>query len=347
MRPATELSARPRGDRPAVLVLGAGFLGAAIARDLVAGGCRTTVLTRTEPSDERRASLRGAEVEVGDASDHVVLQRLLDGVTEIVYAIGSASPAESSLDPAGDIGRVVPPLIRLLELMRSRPGVRLTYLSSGGAVYGNTHILPIPEHTPLRPVSSYGIIKATCEQYVEMYCDVHGTTARIVRIGNVYGPGQLAGREQGVVARLLAAAMSGAPVPIFDLDGPVRDYVYVDDVASAVARLVTSIDDVAVVNLATSVGHNLREVVDCVRAVTGRPLRTHLLERRGFDVRANVLDTTVLRELIAYDPIDLATGIARTWSALLADWPETDPGRAPAPAVAGPIHVHEPTADGA
>ncbi len=301
-------------NRPTVLVLGAGFIGAAVAHALREHGCGVVVLTRSEPDARRRIELAGARVVVGDATEVGTLASALRGIDEVVYAVGASSPVESDLDPAGDVAMVVPPLIRLLELLRLRPHVRLTFFSSGGAVYGNQRRLPVPESAPARPISSYGIITLTCEQYIGMYTDAYGVSSTILRVGNAYGPFQPVSRGQGVIARLVRSAITGEVLPMFGLDGAIRDYVFIDDVAEVAARLVCRRERPRLLNVGTGVGHPLREVLALVRDVSGRTIPARPLERRSFDVTASVLDVTMLRSVMPFTPTGLRAGVERTWA---------------------------------
>ncbi len=304
-------SARP--DGPSVLVLGAGFIGSAVAGALVQRDCLPIVFTRSDPAEQRRSQLAGASVVVGDTADMGTLAAALNGVDQVVYAIGSSSPIESDLDPAADVAIVVPPLVRLLELLRLRPGVRLTFLSSGGAVYGEA-IPPVDETARPRPISSYGIIKVTCEQYIHMYADAHGVPAQILRIGNAYGPGQPVSRGQGVVARLVRSAVTGELMPLYGGLDSVRDYIYIDDVAGAIADLARIDSHERVLNIGTGIGHPLHEVLSLACEVTGRDIPTRNLGARSFDVSANILDVSRLTKLVPFAPLDLRTGLTRVWA---------------------------------
>jgi UDP-glucose 4-epimerase len=302
---------RPPGH---VLVLGVGFIGAPVARALLDLGVRVSVLTRTRPVGLAAQRVAGAHLVVGDADEMGVLASALSGVDHVVWAVGSSSPAESDLDPAHDVAAVVPPFIRLLELLRLQPLIELTFLSSGGAVYGNVEgDVVVHEDVMPRPISSYGIIKLTCERYLDMYAEVHGVRGRVVRLSNAYGPGQSVDREQGLIARLLRCARHGEPLPVFGPSDPVRDYVYIDDAAAAVAGLVCRPDVPRVVNVGSGHGHPVSAVRAIVEEVSGRPIECRDVGVRAFDVRANVLDISRLTSLIDFRPRDLRAGVAETW----------------------------------
>lgn len=310
----------PERTTPAVLVLGGGFIGAAVSRSLAEVGCPVTVLTRSEPSPATREVLAGSTVVVGDASDPRSVAALLADAQHVFYALGSSSPAQSALDPASDSAEVVPRLVRLLELLRLHPHVSLTFLSSGGAVYGHGPVggQPISESFTPRPISSYGVIKLTCEKFVDMYSYAYGIAASTIRVANAYGPGQATDREQGLIARLMRCATTGEVVTLYGAHEAVRDYVYIDDIATVAARLVCTADLPKIVNLGSGVGHTVYDVVAMVREVTGCTIDARHLAARSFDVRSNVLDVSLLRSLVDFEPRDLRSGLVSTWEHLNA-----------------------------
>lgn len=294
-----------------VLVLGGtGFLGSAIAKTYLGRGIRVTRAARNVPSSGLE---NPSELLVGNVSDGSFLARAMVEVDHVVYAIGTRFPADSNLDPAADAAETLPGLIRLLEALRSRPGVGLTFLSSGGTVYGDQQQTYCSESAACEPITSYGVMKLAAEKYVGMYAKLYGVPACVARVSNGYGPGQQAGRGQGAVAAFLHAARIGRPVTLFGDGLVVRDYVHADDVAQAVVDLTSLPSAPTIVNVGSGVGHTLVEVLDVVQEVTGRPLEIERRDARSFDVRAVVLDTTRLQRAINWSPRDLRAGVSQTW----------------------------------
>lgn len=302
-----------------VLVLGAGFIGAHAARRLVADGFRVDVVTRSEPRPEISALLAGTTVAIGDISSMGSVTSLVAEVDHVVYAVGSSSPVESDLDPASDVSLVVPPVVRLLELLRLRPSVGMTYLSSGGAIYGNVESPLVSEGAIPEPISSYGILKLTAEMYLSSYSRLYNVPVRILRVSNAYGPGQLCAKGQGILPRLMQCADTGTPFPVFGDGSDIRDYVYIDDVAAAVSAMVIREVPYALFNLGSGVGHSVLDVIRLVEEVSGRRIEVDYLPRRSFDVRSIVLDVSRLRSQMEYTPISLADGVRRTWAARFAE----------------------------
>lgn len=298
-----------------VLVLGAGFIGAHVVRVLVQTGYQVDVITRSAPQPQLAPFLDGATVALSDVASMSAVAGALSKVDHVVYALGSSSPIESDLNPAEDVSAVVPPVIRLLELLRLRTSVGLTYLSSGGAVYGNAALTPADEDTTPEPISSYGILKLTTEKYLHMYAELYKTSVRILRIANAYGPGQPWDKGQGIVARLMRCAVTGERFQVFGSGQNVRDYVYIDDIAQVVGGLIASRDQHRVFNVGSGQGLTILDLIRLVEEQTGRTINVEFRKPRPFDVRANVLDIRRLEQTLPFTPLDIRTGLRQTWHA--------------------------------
>jgi UDP-glucose 4-epimerase len=298
-----------------VLVLGAGFIGCHVVRDLIRAGFEVDVVTRSAPRPELASYLDGATVVLGDVSSMSTVAGPLAAVDHVIYAVGSSSPTESDLDPAADVSIVVPPMVSLLELLRLRPSVGLTYLSSGGAVYGNIRPDQASEETVPEPISSYGILKLTCEKYLAMYADLYGVPVRIFRIANAYGPGQRWAKGQGIVARLMRCALTGESMPVYGDGRSIRDYIFIDDVSDVIVQALARGSSERLLNLGSGVPLNILDLVGMVEDVTGRRISLDFKEPRSFDVRAIVLNVDRLSEALPFNPTDIRVGLEDTWRA--------------------------------
>ncbi len=295
-----------------VVVIGAGFIGSRVAATALQRGFPVVVLTRGAPLEPALAKSQ-ARIVTGDAADSELVARIVPSGAHVVYCAGGSLPAGSVDDPAGDAVATLRPFIKLLEAMRAVRDGRVTYLSSGGTVYGRPLSEPIDEDHPCHPVVPYGVSRLAAEGYLGAYAATYGITSRVLRLGNVYGATQPSGRGQGVVAALLAAAREGREVPIYG-DGTVaRDYVHVDDVADVVLRLPSPQAATAMLNVGTGVARTIGEVIDIVQNVTGVTLRLDKRPDRPFDVQRIALAIGRLADVISYSPIPLEVGVVRAF----------------------------------
>ena len=300
-----------------VLVIGGGFLGRRIAAVALARGLATTVLTRG-----RRAPLglmtTGARLVIGDAADADLVARQLRRRTHVIHCAGGRYPAEAMADPLADATETLAPVLAVLDALARRPGSRLTFLSSGGTVYGRA-AGTVGEDHPCRPVSAYGVSRLAAEQYVATLAGTIGLPARILRLGNVYGPDQDTGRGQGLVAALLDSAATGAQLTLFGRGDTVRDWVHVDDVADVVHRLPAPPTGASsVLNVGTGQGVAVNALVTLVEECTGAPLGVRWAPAREWDIPRSVLGVHRLQATVSWSPRSVCDGVPQTWAAISA-----------------------------
>lgn len=297
-----------------ILVLGGmGFIGSVASLALRDAGADVRVLDVRGPHDG--AAGTGIEHVIGPVEDRAVLKQALEDVTWVIHTVGCPPPVGSTKphDPAAD-GLVG--LALLLDALRERRGVGLTFVSSGGAVYGDVTAHLVGEEHPCQPISPYGVSKLQSEREILSAAAADGLSARILRVSNAYGARQDSSDGQGVLAAFLDAALTGVPVPVFGQGRAVRDFVHVDDVVRAIAALRPEAGGPQVVNVGAGVGHSVASIRQMVERVSGARLNIEDRPWRPFDVARIVLDVSLLRGLMPWEPCDLEIGIARTWREL-------------------------------
>jgi UDP-glucose 4-epimerase len=194
---------------------------------------------------------------------------------------------------------------------------RLVIVSSGGTVYGAASVLPIPEDHPTNPISPYGITKLTIDSYARMF---HATTdlpVLIARPANAYGEAQRTGVGQGFMAAAIDAIQRGREVEIYGLEGTIRDYIHVRDVASGILAVLQRGTVGNLYNLGTGIGASNLDLIRLLQGLAdadGFSVRVSHLPERRFDVAANVLDSRKLSDATGWSPrISLAEGLAAMW----------------------------------
>jgi UDP-glucose 4-epimerase len=296
---------------PRVLVIGCGFIGSNIVEERVASGRPPAVLTRSDPAPDVAAKIAPGDLVVGDATDPETVERALEGAEHVIFSAGGLLPAASEENPEEDARLTLGPVRTVLERLRERPGVGLTYLSSGGTVYGEPKEIPVPEDAPTEAFGAYGRLHLRCEGEVLAASREHGLPARILRCATVYGEHQQPGRGQGAVVTFLDRIERGEPIDLYGGGATIRDYVYVGDVARATIALVEA-GGPAVINVGSGTGTSLVDLLRLVEREVGREAQVNQHEPRGFEVHQIVLDTTLLHQTVELEITDLAAGIART-----------------------------------
>lgn len=310
-----------------LLLGGNGFIGSHLAERLRDAGHAVTVLDPRAPRAD--ADWRGVDYVRAGYRDADALDPALSACETVVHLACTTVPATANADPAHDVSSNLLDTLALIEAMRRRGRRRIVFFSSGGTVYGDPDRLPVDEAHPLRPICSYGIVKAAQEQYLQMYRRAGDLDPLILRPSNPYGPRQPVTGAQGFVAAAMARLCDEGTLRLWGDGRQVRDYLYIDDLIGLAARAVQS-DVCGVYNAGSGVGRSLGEVRAAIETVAGRGLRIETGPARPYDVRAIVLDVTAARECFDWAPtVSMDEGIARTWHwfrARAADGGLAEPG---------------------
>lgn len=308
----------------ALVVGGNGFIGSHLAEGLRARGHAVRVLdpgpARTDIDWSNIEYVQGAHTDIAS------LEGSLDGINTVFHLASTTVPASSNLDPAYDISSNLLGALGLFAAIEAKRIRRVVFFSSGGTVYGNPEMLPVGESHPLRPISSYGIVKVAIEQYLAMFRHLDRLDPLILRPSNPYGPRQSAAGGQGFVAAALARMSKDIPLQIWGDGNIVRDYIYIEDLVDLAIRAAAS-GECGVFNAGSGAGHSLNTIRLAIERVAGRAMRVEYLPGRGFDVREIVLDITRARARFDWRPaIDLDDGVARTWRWISSDSHSTPQG---------------------
>lgn len=312
-------------DQPRVLVLGSGLIGSGVSRFLRARRADVCAMSRTAPTDSHRCYMGDPTVIVGDAGHLDALHSALEGRTHVIFAVGSLMPCESESHPTHDMALLLETVTTTLRALAEHPHTSLTFLSSGGTVYGEPEQIPTPEDAPTDPISAYGIVRLAAEKFVLRHHRLHGNTVRVARLANVYGPGQSATHGQGVIAAALRHAREETTMHLFGNGDVRRDFIHIDDAAACLARYTLLPEAPSVLNIGSGRSDSIEMVIAIVQSVTGRQIKVVREPARPFDVSRVELDISRLRALMTFRARSLRKGIEDTWKSV--ERPETDMDR--------------------
>jgi UDP-glucose 4-epimerase len=297
------------------LILGGnGFIGSHLVDLLLRKGHAVRIYDRAD--DRFRDRLPQVEYIYGELGNQGLIRAALTDVDVVFHLVSTTVPGTSNADPAFDIRSNVVDTIRVLEECVAAKVRRLVFVSSGGTIYGIPHTTPIAESHPLNPTCSYGISKLTIEKYLALFGYLHDLDYVILRPSNAYGERQNPFGRQGVVGVFLGQIVRQEPIEIWGDGSVTRDFIYAGDLAAALYRAMThNSSEEQIFNIGSGTGASINQVLEALAAVTGRDLDVHYTEARRFDVPVNVLDISLAKKWLGWEPATgLADGLSRTWS---------------------------------
>ena len=239
-----------------------------------------------------------------------LLKRGKESLDAIVHMAWSSVPVSAETDPSLAWNHDFPLIERLLNAQLIRPGGKFIFISSAGTVYGDTIGENVTENHPLRPVSQYGAAKVYADSLVMHYAKIHGVHPVVLRVTNPYGFACRRGIPQGVIGFALSAASSGKSFDIWG-DGLLpKDYLYINDLASAVLHAVRDPLE-GIFNIANGTSLTLLQILDLVSEVTGQTLNTQHLPGNPWDAGQGTFICEKFRTSCGWIPqVDLPTGLS-------------------------------------
>jgi len=279
------------------------------------------------------------ELVIGELSDRERLGALLarGRFDAVLHFAAYAYVGESVRDPAKYWRNNVAAGLDLLDTMRAA-GVNRIVFSSTCATYGPPTSVPVGEDERKAPESPYGESKLAFEQVLAAYgraYDVRSVSLRYFNAAGARADGTLGEEhepETHLIPLVLRAAAGRAPsIKLFgtDYDTPdgtcIRDYVHVDDLASAHVRALGAMErpnTTLAYNVGTGTGYSVREIIDACERVTGRGIAVEKVERRPGDPPALYADNSKIRDELGWAPAYTdAESIVRTaWNWHARKW---------------------------
>jgi UDP-glucose 4-epimerase len=241
--------------------------------------------------------------------------------TQTVYFMaGRVTPSVAAHHPEG-VAAEVEAFRRVLGSVqcRSRPP-RVVLASSGGTVYAPSCRPPYREDHPTAPNNTYGLMKLEMESILRAQAGVEPV---IVRLANVYGPGQQARRGLGVIAHWIDALGRGQPIALHGHLDTTRDYLYIDDVIDLLVRIHAARDLPQILNAGSGTPTALAELARLTLETSGRPdLPIRRAPARAADRMHVWLDIGLARSTLGWAPrTSLREGLRRTWACAATSTP--------------------------
>ncbi|HEY4282965.1 MAG TPA: NAD-dependent epimerase/dehydratase family protein [Chthoniobacterales bacterium] len=305
---------------------GAGFIGSHLAQSYQ-GRAQVRVLDNLRTG--RRQNLAGLDVEFIDGSilDRPVLRTALQNVDYVFHLAAMVGVEESCHHPRECVELNVIGLLNVLELA-AECGVKKLCFSSSAAVYGDNPVVPKDEEMRPEPRSPYAVTKFDGEAY----CEQFGSSGRLqtvsVRFFNVFGPRQdMTGGYGAVIPNFFRQALAGKPLAILGDGKQTRDFIYVDDIVSALQFVAQEKELSGTFNAGYGMSISILELAERILSMSGSKSKIEFHPARVGDVRHSVASVARLKN-VGYRPAGSLDGGLEKMLAWLQSCSEAAPSPA-------------------
>ncbi len=312
-----------------ILITGAaGFIGAHLARKLIAGGAEVVGLDNLNDyyspqlkSDRMVALAEGSKfshVNI-DLSDRKAVEALFreHSFDAVVNLAAQAGVRYSLINPHSYIDTNIVGFVNILEGCR-HSGVKHLVYASSSSVYGANTKMPFSVHDNVdHPVSLYAASKKANELMAHTYSHLFNLPTTGLRFFTVYGPW---GRPDMALFLFTKAIMENRPIDVFNNGDMERDFTYIDDIVEGVYRVIHRLpqrsptwngdepDPAAsycpyrVYNIGNNKKEKLLRYIEVLEDCLGRKADKNFLPMQPGDVRATFADVAELVEDFDYKP---------------------------------------------
>jgi len=304
-------------EKKIVLVVGgAGYIGSHVVKALRNAG-KSPVVFDNLSSGLRENLLPGIPFILGDTLKPEQLEPAMKGVGSIIHMAALKAAGESMTEPEKYAENNISGTINLLNAATAAK-VKYFVFSSSAAVYGEPQYLPLDESHPTAPMNFYGYTKLAIENLLHWYSQLKGLRFSSLRYFNAAGydvDGELNGLEHkpnNLLPIVMETIMGRRKkVEVFGTDydtrdgSCIRDYIHVSDLAEAHLKALDYLkhkNQDLVINLGTSNGLSVLEIMQIAREVSGQEFNYTLGPRRAGDPAVVLAKAELAEELLDWKP---------------------------------------------
>lgn len=304
-----------RDQKKFIFITGiAGFIGFHLASSLIKNGdyvigCDN--FNNYYSSDLKRAradQLHSLGIEVIE-EDIQNIRSLKQNITHIVHLAAQAGVRYSITHPQPYSDSNLDGFLKILELCRSIPNVKLIFASSSSVYGGNTKI-PFSETDPTdSPISLYAATKKSGELMAKSYHHLYNIPMVGLRFFTVYGPW---GRPDMAYYSFAEKIQKGAPISVFNHGKMERDFTYVDDIVQGTIRALDHCNGYEIYNLGNNKPEPLMHLIKLLETHLGKKAQIDFQPMQMGDVKTTYADIQKAERALGFSPTtSLDAGIAK------------------------------------
>jgi len=286
---------------------GAGFIGSALVRGLLArGATKVVVADNLMTGFERNLDeVRGAvDFHRIDIRDYDALRKAMEGIDVVFHEAAIPSVPRSIDEPILSHEVNIGGTFNVLRSAKDA-GVRRVVYAASSSAYGDTEVLPKVETMTPSPKSPYAAQKLLGEHYMSVWASCFGLETVSLRYFNVYGPRQYpASPYSGVLSLFMTAILAHYAPTIFGDGEQSRDFTFVEDVVELNIKAAEAPTQVSgrMFNAGNGGRITLNEAWTLLQKIEGVRIAPKYGPPREGDVRDSQADTTCVRRDLGYNP---------------------------------------------
>ena len=279
-----------------IVIGGTGFIGSALVQELVRCGEKVVSISRHIPEEK----ISGVEYfALNVESETEKLQAIL-GNGNTIFLLTGQNYANFDSEKEKKIFEII------LDAVRNSAPEKVFFASSA-LVYGNCEV-STSEEDECDPKDAYSIFKSECELLIEK--KLNDTPVGILRLANVYG----SEKNKGFVGLVFKKALAEEGMKVNGDGMQERDYIFIDDVVSALIAVRDGLYDSDVINIATGKSLTLLDVIRLAEEASGRQVSYEITGIPVDEVNTSRIDASKLKEKYGFEAkMLLAEGLRKTW----------------------------------
>ncbi len=290
---------------------GAGYIGSAAVKALIEKGFDVVIVDNLSKGKKEFVDDKAKFYETDLVDKEQLAKVFAENKIDAVVHFAAYKAVEESMDNAVKYSDNITGTINLLNLMVEHDVPKIIY-SSSACVYGTPEQSPVDEDIPISaPINFYGYTKIANEQVIAWYSKVHNIQYVFMRYFNVAGDAGLSYIDPDAqnVFPIIMEVLSGKREKFiihgddYDTrDGTcIRDYIDINDLVKA-HILALDINNNDIINLGTSNGVSVKELVDITIEVTGKDIKYEVGPRREGDPAIVVASNDKAKKILGWEP---------------------------------------------
>lgn len=208
----------------------------------------------------------------------------------VFHLISTTIPSTTNQHISEEINNNTIFTTKLCESLAKNSVQKLIYISSGGTVYGDKGDCALDENTNLDPINAYGLQKLISEEVISLYNHLYRFDYNIVRLSNPYGPYQRPNGKLGALTTFTYKAMNNETIHVYGDGSVVRDYIYIEDVITAIMNISFNNTKYHVYNIGSGVGVSLNKLIKIIEKSINKNVSISYEHERDVDLPINYLN---------------------------------------------------------